>query len=412
MSGADETTHLPSGLQHFFKIVLGMEWPEGSEGGLKAISAAWSKYHDEMKTALEELGPITGAVDGAMDGVTAANIVDFMKTQLGPGFQEMMDSAAEFAKEAKNAAADIQKSKIMLIVMAAMALATVIELLATLFGAIFVPAVEAAARLTLSQIIKQLISKLSQVTFKQVLNATWKLGLHMGKWAAGGAAFMVTLDAGIQGGQIAAGDRDGFDTESLKGSAIGGAIGGAAGGAFHGLGKGIGSAFGKDAKSVFGKDFDGRFGKDIDNFARDNKFDPAKVRADLEKQPVRDLLSPAWQKVFNIGGPAAYALGQVSMVAASNPVVNIATGNKGNVWDGILSALSGPGGGKHGKGGGEGEGGGPCGRETDYRGQSRQAESRREGRTARRRARRAVRGWQRQQARFRRDAAAVLGRGR
>ncbi|MFE5571162.1 hypothetical protein ACFQ68_39620, partial [Amycolatopsis japonica] len=46
MLGADETTHLPPELQHFFKIVLGMEWPEGSEGGLRAIGHAWGQFGD------------------------------------------------------------------------------------------------------------------------------------------------------------------------------------------------------------------------------------------------------------------------------------------------------------------------------------------------------------------------------
>ncbi|MGW4134546.1 hypothetical protein, partial [Amycolatopsis japonica] len=44
--GVGETTCLPPELQHFFKVVLGMEWPEGSEGGLRAIGEAWSRFGD------------------------------------------------------------------------------------------------------------------------------------------------------------------------------------------------------------------------------------------------------------------------------------------------------------------------------------------------------------------------------
>ncbi|TVT18520.1 hypothetical protein FNH05_35485, partial [Amycolatopsis rhizosphaerae] len=215
MSGADETTHLPAGLQHFFKIVLGMEWPEGSEGGLKAISRAWSQFHDDLEAALGELPSITNDLDRSFDGVTASSIVGFMRGDLSTGLGELRDQAADFAKQAKNAAADIQKTKIMLIVMAAITLAAVIELLASLFGAIFVPVVEAAARLALRELLQQLLERMSAITFRQVLNQAWKLTLTTAKWAAGGAAFMGGLDAGIQGGQIASGDRDGFDTQSL-----------------------------------------------------------------------------------------------------------------------------------------------------------------------------------------------------
>ena len=58
MSGADEVTHLPDSLQKFFKVTLGMEWPEGSEGGLKAMSGAWKDFAKELRAVRDD---VTGA---------------------------------------------------------------------------------------------------------------------------------------------------------------------------------------------------------------------------------------------------------------------------------------------------------------------------------------------------------------
>ncbi|GAA3366788.1 hypothetical protein [Saccharopolyspora gregorii] len=63
-----ETTELPPKLQKFFKITLGMEWPEGSEGGLNAMHDALERYADrtdEMAAKMESAG---GDIDDALDG--------------------------------------------------------------------------------------------------------------------------------------------------------------------------------------------------------------------------------------------------------------------------------------------------------------------------------------------------------
>ncbi|MGW4133500.1 WXG100-like domain-containing protein, partial [Amycolatopsis japonica] len=310
MLGADETTHLPPELQHFFKIVLGMEWPEGSEGGLRAIGHAWGQFGDVAKAALGEFSSVAGQLDRSFDGVMASAILDFVRGELMPGVEELKVRAEGFEKQAKNAAADIQKAKMMLVIFAALTLAAIIQLLSTLFGAIFVPVVEAAARLTIQGILQLLKTKLAQVTVQQVGSGLLKLSSTVAKWAAGGAGLMVFVDFVIQGLQIATDGRDGWDTESLKGSAIGGAIGGAAGGVFHGVAKGAGNFFAKE---------------------------------------IRHKLPRGWQKTFDIAYPSAYAIGQVAMVAFSNPLVFLATNDKeGVMWEGILGALSSPGGGKGG----------------------------------------------------------------
>ncbi|WP_424186973.1 hypothetical protein ACOBQX_03835 [Actinokineospora sp. G85] len=303
MSGADEVTRLPDSLQKFFKVTLGMEWPEGSEGGLKAMGGAWREFAKELRAVKDEVTTASRDIDRAMDGVTATNAVDYLNKDMITALEQLAVQADDLAKTAKTAAADIQKAKIMLIAMAAMALATIVALLASLFGALFTGPVIATTRAALQAILNQLLREIMKQTVTQVAKTVLFNAIKMGAF---GAAFMFTLDAGIQAGQIAAGGRDEMDWDSVKGAVIGGAIGGAAAGVFHGVAKGLA----KQINPKFVAGLNGGAG-----------------------------LSKGGLIALRLGGNAGYALGQVAMVAASNPVVNIATGGKGDVWDGLLGAM-------------------------------------------------------------------------
>ncbi|GAA3366842.1 hypothetical protein [Saccharopolyspora gregorii] len=111
----------------------------------------------------------------------------------------------------------------MFIAMTAMTLATVISLIASLFGAFMVPAVLAAARVGITALLRELIKQIAQNIVKQlgripqaIKAGGWQAGAkaagsqawQLGKYPAGGAAFgagvMGGLDAGIQGAQKAA----------------------------------------------------------------------------------------------------------------------------------------------------------------------------------------------------------------
>ncbi|WP_431878332.1 DUF6531 domain-containing protein [Amycolatopsis sacchari] len=305
MSGEDETTQLPASLQKFFKVTLGMEWPEGSEGGLRAMSGAWSDFAEELETAAAEVLVSAQGIDQAMDGVTATKAVDFLRKDLHDALTQLQDQAHEFAKMAKNAAADIQKTKIMLIAMAAMALATVISLLASLFGAFLVPSVIAAARVGLGALLKELLANIARLTAREIGQAAVQLAKDLAKYAALGAGTMGGLDLGIQGIQDWTGDRDGIDWQSVGGSAAGGAIGGAAFGGVRSAGRGVGNLIGKETK---------------------------------------DHLGPGMRALGHLG----YAGAQGGAVAASNPAINKALGGHGGAFDGILGAMGPHGGGARG----------------------------------------------------------------
>ncbi|MET0188921.1 MAG: hypothetical protein ABW212_07995, partial [Pseudonocardia sediminis] len=347
MSGEDEVTHLPASLQKFFKVTLGMEWPEGSEGGLRAISQGYMDFAEALAAAAADTTVSAADIEESLRGVVGSNIVDFVGHDMNAGLLDLQGRAEELAKASRNAAADIQKAKIMLIAMAALALATVISLIASLFGAFLVPGVLAAARLGIMGALRLLLSKITQTmaslasreALKQTMKKAPAVGgrflFDVGKYAVGGAAFMGGLDLGIQVGQNidgkingGASGRDGIDWESVKNMTIGGLIGGAGAGAAANIAKGFrGGARGA------GKDVPG--GTDI----RPNIFGkPTDLKTRVDN--------------FNHGlGDLGYAGAQVTAVVLTNPLVNKATGGHGDIWDGVLGAAA------RGPGGGAGSGG-------------------------------------------------------
>ncbi|UOZ06955.1 hypothetical protein [Amycolatopsis sp. WQ 127309] len=301
---SDEAVHLPEDLQRFFNVVLGARWPESSEPGLKALARFW----DDLVAALEELEP--ELADGG-SGVLAALVgevgqaLGFWLSKDAPtAAAQLVLGAKESADLAKNAAADVLKSKIMFGVMAALALVTILELVSTLVGALFVGVVEAGARAALAALWRALVTQLESLTVSGAARGLARVGVQAGKFAAIGAGLMGGLDLSIQAGQVLAGDRTKFDTQSLLGSFVGGGLGGAFAGVFH-------------AGALVVRDTAGRLGKETPGYAR-------------------------------ALGQVAYGAGQAITVVLSAPVVNAATGNAGaNPGLGALSAFGAMGGRRH-----------------------------------------------------------------
>ncbi|WP_370942280.1 hypothetical protein AB5J62_24525 [Amycolatopsis sp. cg5] len=312
MSGSDEVTHLPPKLQKFFKVVLGMEWPETSGPGVSAIGAAWGAFADKADAFADEMEAAAGRLDTAMDGAVASHTVSWLKDDLVTGMRELANQSRDFAKTGKNAGADVTKTKILFVVMAAMALATVIMLINSLVGAFLVPAVEAAAQLSMRLLLRELLTRISQLTIRDLTvaagEALAKIQRHAipvainttktaAKYAAVGAGIMAFMDASIDLGQMGDKTRDGFDWDAFTGAVIGGAIGGAAAGVAQSASRGLVGLISKEAKSK---------------------------------------LPPYVVALGHLGNAGL----QMTMVALTNPLVNLATHGKGNVWDGILGAAS------------------------------------------------------------------------
>ncbi|WP_340687930.1 hypothetical protein LCL61_18230 [Amycolatopsis coloradensis] len=309
-----ESTELPASLQKFFLVVLGMEWPEASEGGLRAISRAWSCFADSLEDLGEAITVSASGVDSAMDGEFAGAAVEFLRKDLASSVAGMIDNARDLAKAAKTTALDVQKVKILLIAMAAMVFAMIAHLLATVIFSFLVPAARLAAQISMREVLRHLVTKVQQLTIRQAGTAMVSLAGKTVKFAAIGGAIMGGLDLGIQTGQMVFSDRENLDWSSVGGSVLGGVTGGAVAGLAHGAAVGL-RFLGRSAQT------------------RSKTFAPHVIAA----------------------GHTGYAFAQVLVTPLGTVFSNLSTGVKGGAADGMLGAL-GSVGGARGVSGAHGEG--------------------------------------------------------
>ncbi|MGW4132282.1 WXG100-like domain-containing protein [Amycolatopsis japonica] len=298
-----ESTELPASLQKFFLVVLGMEWPEASEGGLRAISRAWSGFADSLEDLGEAFDVAASGLDSAMDGEFAGAAVDLLRKDLAVSVAGMIDNARDLAKAAKTAALDVQKAKILLIAMAAMVFAMIAHLLATIIFSFLVPAAKLAAQISMREVLRHLVMRIQQLTIRHAGTATVNLVGSAAKFAAGGGAIMGGLDLGIQAGQMIFSDREEIDWASVGGSVLGGVTTGAVGGLAHGAALGL-RFLGRSAKT------------------RSRTFAPHVIAA----------------------GHTGYAFGQVIVTPLGTVFSNLSVGAKGGTADGVLGALGAMGG--------------------------------------------------------------------
>src|SRR5690242_9058758 len=77
-AGSQMTSQLPDGLQKFFKVTLGMTWPEGSEGGLYQMSGAWYDFQTAVKERIAEIDELLPRLNESMRGDTANALKDYL----------------------------------------------------------------------------------------------------------------------------------------------------------------------------------------------------------------------------------------------------------------------------------------------------------------------------------------------
>ncbi|OXM53988.1 hypothetical protein CFP71_20355 [Amycolatopsis thailandensis] len=295
---------------------------------MTALWLAWA----EFETAAAAYRAAAGAAGTATAEALAGETGEFFGHYLGSTVPEVLDAltrgAGELAKMAKNAAADVYKTKVMFVVFAAFALATVIELLVSVIGALFVAPVLAAARISIGVIWRALITKLGALTRPVILRGLAETGKQTAKFAAIGAGLMAGTDFGVQAQQVADGLRDGWDTRSLTSSLVGGLLGGGFAGLFHaGAGLIRSTAFSLEGRLV--------------------KTSAGKIVTAPEGPLLTELAGP-----LKAVGHVAYGTGQVGAALLTAPLINVLTGNAGaNPFLGIVSAFSAHGGGRAATGG-------------------------------------------------------------
>ncbi|NWJ70119.1 hypothetical protein HX744_06180 [Pseudonocardia sp. ICBG1122] len=314
---AGGATELPDSLQKFFKVTLGMEWPEGDEEGLREISEAWAEFGKALAGAESEAITLASDLADVFEGETASLVHDMMRTDATVSLSQLAGVADEMRKSTKNAAADIEKGKVMLIVMAALALAAVIELIATIVLAWMAAAVNAAARVALSAILSGMVKAVAQAAGRLGFNAfTARLlgrGLfetlkRMALYAGLGTSLLTAVDGFTQMAQVDNGSREGYDLALLGSSAVAGAIGGAGAGLVRAGAGGIRSLTGTSLRNI--------------------------NRHRATGTP-RFILGPGLQTLGHLG----YAGAQVLAAPAAGMIINGIYGGDDNPWFGAIGAL-------------------------------------------------------------------------
>ncbi|MFE0022785.1 glycosyltransferase [Amycolatopsis sp. NPDC059021] len=201
---------IPSELTWLVQIVGGDAWPEGDEDKLRVLAVAWEEASRELTAVQGEVDSVTAAVLSALQGTASEEFRKFTQA-----FKAQVPDVAVTAKQlgdlARETALQVEYAKYMIVgtlIMLAMQIAWALANAFWTFGAstATIPAMQAAARISVQVVLKNLVMA---VLF--------------------GIVFQVGMDAAIQGIQMLKGDRTKWDTDLTKGAAIAGAIGGVIG---------------------------------------------------------------------------------------------------------------------------------------------------------------------------------------
>ncbi|NIH77686.1 WXG100-like domain-containing protein [Amycolatopsis viridis] len=241
----------PSEVKWLLPIVVGEHWPEGDEDKLREVRDAWLAARDA-------LGPVVDKANGA-----AAEALSTWTGQPAIGFQKMWDkfvtgdeayfgnlagACQALAQSADSTALDVEYTKYMIIaslVILAIQIAALIAAAVVTVGlssAGIVPA-QMATRVAVQMVFKQLVQKLLQEGFRKV---AMQLLERVAKDVLINVGMNLALDVGIQGVQVAKGDRklSDWDVDKTTGALASGVAGGVAGAAGHAVPKGATKSLG------------------------------------------------------------------------------------------------------------------------------------------------------------------------
>ncbi|MEU6174060.1 hypothetical protein ABZ832_19330 [Streptantibioticus parmotrematis] len=216
--------NLPPELDWVAKLAVGQDWPDADEDKLRALGEAWDDAAQQLGEISREISPIATGVLQNISGAVADEFSSFTQ-QLQSNLPDMAQAAGQLGELGKNTGLQVEYTKYMIIAQLIWLAVEIAEL--AFWAPEAIPAMVTGVRLIVRMLLKRLLTSI-----------------------ATGVAFMVGMDAVIQGIQFLKGDRTHWDTSSTLQALEGGAIGGAIGGVFSGLGSAFAPKF---AGSLIGK---------------------------------------------------------------------------------------------------------------------------------------------------------------
>ncbi|ASO18473.1 hypothetical protein FHR81_002881 [Actinoalloteichus hoggarensis] len=210
---------IPDEVKWLIPICVGMNWPEGDETALRRLGEAWRQAAADVGAVIEEGQAAADASLNCMEGQTA-DAFRQMWDQFVAGDERFLVSLQEFCEElganCDATALEVEYTKYMIIASLIMLLIQILAMIAAAFATFGaasagIPVAQAATRLTVQMIFRQLIISILKSVALEV-------------------AMSVGLDAAVQGLQMLQGNRESMDWGKIKDSAISGVISGVVGG--------------------------------------------------------------------------------------------------------------------------------------------------------------------------------------
>ncbi|GAB3573991.1 hypothetical protein GCM10027445_34140 [Amycolatopsis endophytica] len=235
----------PDEVKWLLPIVVGESWPEGDEDKLRELRDAWQAAAEALEPIVEQANSATSEVLSTWTGAPAIQfqqLWDKFVTGDEAYFINLTNACNALAKSADSTALDVEYTKYMIIaslIILAIQIAAMIAAAVVTFGgstAGIVPA-QMATRMTVQMVFKQLVQKMLQEGFRKV---AMQLLRKLAKEVLINVAMNLALDVGIQGLQVAKGDRELGDWDFTKtaGALASGVAGGVAGAAGKAIPKG------------------------------------------------------------------------------------------------------------------------------------------------------------------------------
>ncbi|WP_445160096.1 WXG100-like domain-containing protein [Mycobacterium sp. Dal123C01] len=224
--------------------LAGEEFPEGSEGELFVLGAAWKAAAEQILALVAELEQAASVSASALSGQTADAVAAQFASLLSgdSSVQTMAGAASALGVLATNMGMQVQYTKLQIVSTLGIAAAEIGYALSSVgwtSGAslAWIPPIEAITVAVVRQLVSQLIKRIvAALTEAATIAGVRQVVKDAAVGAAVGAVIGVVQDLAIEGYQIHEGVREGIDWKQVGQISIGAVVGGAAGAVLHGLG--------------------------------------------------------------------------------------------------------------------------------------------------------------------------------
>ncbi|MFJ8152638.1 hypothetical protein [Streptomyces sp. NPDC094468] len=208
----DGDLQMPDAVASVAALIVGQNWPKGSETGLRQLGEAWGEGARQLRGLSGELGAAGGAVLDSVGGRIADEFRDFV-TEMEKMVPGLAESAGQMSDLSGRTALQVEYAKAMIITQSILVFLQILHFLLFALPEA-VPVVVAGGRAIVTMLVKNLLVSVGS-----------------------GVALNLVSDVLVQVGQFIAGHRHEWDKDATVSAVESGAIGGAVGGLVFGAGR-------------------------------------------------------------------------------------------------------------------------------------------------------------------------------